>query len=196
MAGRIKLAADTALVFCEALSRLDIPCNVLGFSTRRWTCYSRDTEARTGMTFGQLVNSYRIAPLRHTYFKHFHESFRAVSGRFDAMLPQDVTPLGESILFAARELAMRREERKVLFVLTDGQPEVGLGDDSATFRHAKDSIKRVERADIDVALVGILTNCVTDLHHRAVVVNSLAELPKTVMRQLQSLLTDNHHSTN
>ncbi len=145
------------------------------------------------MSFAELVSSYRIAPLRHTHFKRFGESFRNTSDRFEHMRALYLTPLGESILFAARELVARREERKVLFVLTDGRPEVGLHDDAATFQHAKDSIKRVERAGIDVALVGILANCVADLHHRSVVVNSLPELPKTVMRQLQSLLTNNRH---
>lgn len=190
---KIRLAGNTALVFCEALSRLDIPCNVVGFSTGEWDYYTDETEAKTGMTFHQLRESYRIAPLRHTYFKHFHESFRSVSGRFDAMHALCVTPLGESILFAARELAGRREERKVLLVITDGRPEVGMGNDAPTFEHAKRSIKRVERAGIDLALIGIMENCVNDLHHRAVVVNSLDELPKTVMRQLQSLLTEHHH---
>ena len=189
---KIHLAGNTALVFCEALSRLDIPCSVVGFSTADYDYYIDDTVAKTGMTFPELVTSYRIVPLRHTYFKRFHESFRAVSGRFDSMQVMQVTPLGESILFAARELANRREERKVLFVITDGMPEVGLGNDGATFEHAKASIKRVERAGIDVALVGIMENSVEELHHRSVVVHSLDDLPKTVMRQLQSVLTDHH----
>jgi cobalamin biosynthesis protein CobT len=70
---------------------------------------------------------------------------------------------------------------------------VGLGNDAPTFGHAKDCIKRVERAGIDVALVGIMEDSVRDLHHRAVVVNSIEELPKTVMRQLQSMLTGHHN---
>lgn len=193
MAGpKMNLARNTALVFCEALSRVDIPCSVVGFSTKNVRHYASNTEAKTGMSFGELVRAYRITPLHHIHFKHFHESFRAVSGRFDSMAALLGTPLGESMLFAARELLCRREERKVLFVLTDGRPEVGLGNDSATFQHAKDSVKRVEQAGIDVALVGILEDCVTDLHHRSVVVNALDELPKTVMRQLQSILTNPH----
>ncbi len=197
MAGqKIALARNTALVFCEALSRLDIPCCVVGFSTEYTDYYDQDTIAKTGLPFDQLISAYRIVPLRHIHFKHFHESFRAVSGRFDSMEASVATPLGESVLFAARELACRREERKVLFVLTDGRPTVGLGDDSATFQHAKDSIKRVEHIGIDVALVGILEDSVTELHHRSVVVNSLHELPKTVMRQLQSILINHHPLAN
>lgn len=191
---QIKLAGDTALVFCEALSRLDIPCSVVGFSTGDWTYYQHDTETKTGMAFSQLCDSYRIVPLRHIYFKRFHESFRSISGRFDSMQSLNATPLGESILFAARELAVRREERKVLFVLTDGRPGVGLGNDASTFEHAKTSIKRVERVGIDVALVGILEDSVEELHHRSVVVDSLDKLPKIVMQQLQSLLTDHRHT--
>jgi len=188
---RIKLAADTALVFCEALSRLNIPCCVIGFSTADASPCRQGVMAKAGVDYAQITRSFRIAPLRHTYFKHFNESFRSVSGRFDGMRTTSMTPLGESILFAARELALRREERKVLFVITDGRPGVGLGDDSATFEHAKTSVKRVERAGIDVALVGIKSECVHALHHRSVDIKVIDDLPKTVMRQLHSLLANN-----
>jgi len=80
--------------------------------------------------------------LIHERYKRFDESFRKISGRFDYMRTHCLTPLGESMLFAARELARRPEPRKVLLVLTDGRPNVGLGDDSITFQHAKDVIVR------------------------------------------------------
>ncbi len=157
---KIPLAGNTALLLCEALSRLNIPCSVVGFTTGDMAYYKTDTEAKTGMTMAQLVESYRIAPLQHTYFKHFHEPLRSVSGRFECMDANGTTPLGESILFAGRGLSSRREVRKVMLVITDGCPTVGLADDAPTLEHAKASIRRVEKAGIDVALIGIMSGCV------------------------------------
>jgi hypothetical protein len=65
---------------------------------------------------------------------------------------------------------------------------VNLKNDIA-FTHAKKSIKRIERAGIDVALVGIQLQTVKDLHPCSVVVNALEELPRTAMKQLRTLLT-------
>ena len=100
-----------------------------------------------------------------------------------------LTPLGESLLFTARHLAKRPEPRKVLLCLTDEKPMVCLGDDSATHAHARDSIRRIERAGIDVGLVGIMEDCVHDLHRRAVVVEELDNLPRAVMNQMRKMLS-------
>lgn len=187
---RVELAAQTSLVFCEALSRLGIPCSVLGFSTFSNPSVTPEISAKHGMTISELEDMYRIYPLRHTYYKHFHEPLRMVSGRFDCLRSHAWTPLGESMLFAAKELVQRKEERKVLFVMTDGMPQVGRGISKAAYEHAKSSIKRIENAGVEVALVGILENRVLQLHHRSVVVNSLYDLPKTVMRQMQTILVN------
>lgn len=188
MAGvKLLLAKNTAMVFCEALSRLNIPSSVIGFSTARDTLEKRAAE-QTGMAVDELRSAFRLAPLRHTVYKRFDESFAKVSGKMEGIAARSMTPLGESMLFAARELLRRPEERKVLFVMTDGKPVVGINPEDVTFAHAKHSIARIEKAGINVALVGIQENCVSSLHHRAVVVHSLDQLSKTVMRQLRTAL--------
>ncbi len=56
------------------------------------------------------------------------------------------------------------------------------------YNHAHDAIRRIERAGLDVLLVGIVERCVLDLHRRAVVVEQLDDLPRTVMGQMRKLL--------
>jgi cobalamin biosynthesis protein CobT len=195
MCGRkLNLARDTALVLCEALSRLNIPTAVWGFSTAIHGSRLKDASRTTGIPEGDLEKVYRFAPLLHECFMRFDEPFRKVGGRFASMEAHMLTPLGESMLFAARELSRRPEPRKVLLALTDGRPTVGMGDETTTFQHARDSIVRIEKAGIDVALVGMFEPCVRDLHHRAVVVDTLDDLPRTVMGQLQALLTTRIHA--
>ncbi len=186
---RIMLAAETALVFCEALSRLNIATSVIGFSTAQHDPNLQSALAQTGLTKQEIKERYRTIPLRHTVYKRFGEAFHKVSGRMDTMKALSLTPLGESMLFAARLLAERHEERKVLFVLTDGMPAVDLHPEDITFSHARDAIKRIEKAGMDVALLGIMAPVVNDLHHRSVVINRVDELPRTAMRQLQNVLS-------
>lgn len=185
---KLDLAESTAMVFSEALARLDIPTCVVGFSTMG---YSLDTVAsqQTGMKVDELRGKFRLQPLCHTVYKRFSEPFAKVSGRMESMSAKSITPLGESMLFAARHLLQRPEERKALFVMTDGKPVAGIAPEDITFAHAKRSITRIEKAGIDVALVGIMERSVMNLHHRSVVVPSLDKLPRTVMAQLQAVLT-------
>ena len=186
---KLDIARNAALVLCEALARLNIPAAVWGFSTLHPGAYRYMASSATGISEDQLAKSYRFAPLIHSCYKQFDEPFRKIAGRFDSMRTHHYTPLGESLLFAARELSRRPEPRKVLLALTDGQPFVGLWDESVTFQHTKRTLVRIEQAGIDVALIGILENCVHDLHHRAVVVDNLEDLPRSVMAQLHALLT-------
>lgn len=191
---KMRLAERTAMVFCEALARLDIPTCVIGFSTMKYTLELR-AQRQTGMTVDELRSRFRLSPLNHTVYKRFDEPFAKISGRMEEMAPQSLTPLGESMLLAARQLAQRPEERKALFVMTDGKPIAGIVPESATFEHARRAIVRIEKAGIDVALVGIMEHGVTELHHRSVVVPSLDKLPRTVMNQLHAILT-NRRSNN
>lgn len=184
---KIQLASQTALIFCEALDKLGIPSSVIGFSTQNSNLSQRVAEA-TGVSEADLVRQYRFVPLVHTIFKRFEEPWRKVSGRFAAMTQQHLTPLGESLLFAARGIVSRSEERKIVMCLTDGKPVAGVEPEDITFQHAKGSIVRIEKAGIEVILIGIKEPSVSRLHHKHVVVNSLQQLPSTVIRQLQTLL--------
>jgi cobalamin biosynthesis protein CobT len=182
-----KLAADAALVFCETLSRLNVKTSVIGFTTSS-ADLTAQAKRQTGLAEDELGCRYRLQPLRHTMYKRFDEPFPAVSGRMENTNPSGWTPLGESMLFAARELAARPEERKVLFVLTDGRPQLRHTPDDMVFACAREAIMRIERAGIDVALVGIQKAPVQALHTRAVVVRQLEDLPRQALRELRKML--------
>jgi cobalamin biosynthesis protein CobT len=185
--GKSKLAADTALVFCEALSRLGVKTSVVGFTTSGINLTAQ-AKRQTGLDEKELGSRYRLQPLLHTMYKRFDESFQAVSGRMENINSSGLTPMGESMLFAARELAARPEERKVLFVLTDGKPGLNFALGDMVFTYAREAIKRIERAGIDVALVGIQEDSVQELHPRAVVVRRLDDLPRQALRELRKML--------
>jgi len=184
---KLDLAMKTAIVFCEALERLVIPSSVIGFSTGESDLLKRVAE-QMGVKESELVRQYRFVPLRHTVFKRFGEPWRKISGRFVTVHSQNLTPLGESLLFAAKGIAPRREERKIILSLTDGKPVVGIDPEDVTFSHAKNAISRIEKTGIEVVLIGIMEPSVERLHHKSVIVRSLQDLPGAVIRQLQSIL--------
>ena len=184
---KLDLATKTAIVFCEALERLSIPSSVVGFSTADSDLLKRVAE-QTGVKENELVRQYRFVPLRHTILKRFDEPWRKISGRFTNIHSQNLTPLGESLLFAARQTAGRREERRIIICLTDGKPVSGIDPEDVTFEHAREAIVRIERAGIEVVLIGIMEPSVERLHRKSVIVRNIQELPGTVIRQLQSIL--------
>jgi nitric oxide reductase activation protein len=189
MRGRkLELARHSALVFCEALDKLNIPTSVIGFNTTNETKVLEEAMQATNLPEQELLSRYRFLPLRHTLFKHFHEPWRNVSSRFLRMKNQGVTPLGESLRFTALQLADRPEERKVILCLTDGRPVAGVTNEDLAFTHARKSILQIEKAGIEIVLIGICESCVKNLHSKHVIINSLSELPGSVIRELQKLL--------
>ncbi len=183
------LHRDNRIAVIDPVSQDYIAANVIGFSTAQHDPNLQNALIQTGLSKTEIKARYRTIPLRHTVYKRFGEQFHKVSGRMDSMRAQSLTPLGESMLFAAKVLAERHEERKVLFVITDGMPAVDLQPEGITFSHAREAIKRIEKAGVDVALLGIMTPSVADLHHRSVVINRVDDLPRAAMRQLQNILT-------
>ena len=184
---KLDLAMKTAIVFCEALERLNIPSSVIGFSTAETDLLKRVAE-QLNVKEGELVRQYRFVPLRHTILKRFDEPWRKISGRFTNIHSQNLTPLGESLLFAARQTAGRREERRIIICLTDGKPVAGIDPEDVTFKHAKEAIVRIEKAGIEVVPIGIMEPSVERLHEKHVIVRNIQELPGAVIRQLQSIL--------
>lgn len=81
--------------------------------------------------------------------KGFSEESKSVSSRFSTRA-RGGTPLTEALIWAGHCLGMRPEERLVVYVATDGEP-----DDSES---AKQMIARLQRAGIEVHGLGIETN--------------------------------------
>ncbi len=94
------------------------------------------------------------------------------------------TPMAEAIQMAAKDLMSRREERKVLMVFTDGEPNHRP--------RAIEIIKECERAGIEVVLIGIGYKKVEELHHKTAIVYDIADLASTTIKELASVLRVGH----
>lgn len=99
--------------------------------------------------------------------KEFDEQARGVAGRF-VISAGGGTPLGEAMIWAASQLAPRREERKMLIVVTDGEPN-----DTEMVRRL---VRMYQKSGVEVIGVGIGCSQVKDLYPVSTVINGIDEL--------------------
>jgi cobalamin biosynthesis protein CobT len=178
---KVRSMMQLMALFGEALEMADVPNECLGFTTDH--LFSATGKPKVGT---------RSEPLLHVVFKDFQErmmSHRDIWPTMFSLLANNVD--GEAVLWAANRLIQRREERKVLIVLSDGQPSAGVrsyGSYGAFDAHLKDSVKRVESAGIEVIGVGIQDHSVTSYYPKNVVYRTLPDLMSGVYTMISKLL--------
>jgi hypothetical protein len=141
----------TRMVFTlnHALGRLGVATEFLG-----WTTGNGDVKARV----------YRQCTMLHRIYKRFDDPYNHAQtlGRLSAIQATGATPTAEGLQFAAERLARRSEHRKVLFFLTDGQPELpAKGPHWVHYDYIRTIQQRAARAGIEVITLGV---CAHDTH--------------------------------
>ena len=194
MGSRIQLAARAAAAFSEVLAQLRVPFELLGFTTgphgdgqrrfREAAAEERDIFTRWGA-------------LRTLVYKSFEEDFRRVCGRLESMsrfAGGEANYDGESLQLAARRLvrASRSDERRILFVFSDGCPAGTVTHAPLWTRqvaHLHDSIRQVRASGVELFGIGIESGAVQTFYAPDfVVVNSAADLPRETVRALDRML--------
>ena len=100
------------------------------------------------------------------------ESFRLYAG--------GSTPLAEALLALLPGLLARREERKQVIVITDGDPDDTLS--------ALEVIQASEALGVELVGIGIGTNAVKSLFRRWTVIGSVVDLKKSLFEIAEGLL--------
>ena len=90
------------------------------------------------------------------------------------------TPMAEGVLWASRMLAMRQEERKLLIVLTDGQP-----DNPGT---TKAQIAAAERMGIECMGLGICLPMISTLFAQHAVIQKIEEIAPAMLSMVRGAL--------
>lgn len=90
------------------------------------------------------------------------------------------TPMCPALEIASKDLLKRKEKRKVMMIFTDGCPH--------EYDRTKRMIVDVEKAGIEVVLIGIQSDVVERLHTKYAVVNRMEDLGSTVMAELKKAL--------
>jgi cobalamin biosynthesis protein CobT len=186
---KLTLAAQTAIILGEICHQLGIPFSVVGFSTDGGD--DGDTRFENATQEEKELYS-RWDNMWIGMYKDFDDAWPTAAPRVIQMVEHRHynTYDGESLRWGAQRLLARKEKRKILFWLNDGQPCPTSADNhEAATEYTALCAKEVDQL-VEVVAVGIMTDAVKQFFKNWVRVNSIADLPKVCLRQLDTLLRD------
>lgn len=144
---KARMAQAILTTVSSDLDKLRIPFGAVGFTMNSSRIRSVQVQAEEGI---------RAQPIILNHIKGFSEAYRRVRSRFIWPSNCDITCELPAIEFAAKQLAMRRETKKILFILTDGGTCTGSGTLDAFIQKAtKEYIQRLLNAGVRVVGIGI-----------------------------------------
>lgn len=126
-----------------------------------------------------------VVPM-HAIFKRFGSNDARGLARIEGVMENLDA---EALLWQARRLAMRHEPRRVMFVLSDGQPS-GTRDNVDHDGHLRRTVRRVIDAGIEVYAIGMCSSHVQSYYPTHWVAHSMADLARIAVDALGSVLTE------
>ena len=173
MQGREKsrLAAKAAILLGETLSRLQVPLEIIGYTTAE---FEAREAMRLGLTPAYQHRTMRCSPLQHRLYKPFSEPYRQVRSRLSDIQPRHNNWDEEHLLFAYRRIRSRPEPGKLILVIGDGQPN---GDAD----HLTRAAAAVERLGCRVIGIGIGEDFVQRIYRNAIVVSDFHQLGEALL---------------
>ena len=194
MRGRpITVAALTADILARTLERTGVKVEILGFTTVNW----KGGQSRVQWTNeGRPAIPGRLNDTRHIIYKNADAPLRRTRNNLGLMLKEGILKEnidGEALLWAYRRLKARKEDRKILMVISDGAPV----DDSTLSANKSGYLERdlhnvihaiTERKDVELTAIGI-GHDVGKYYKRAVTIRDVGDLPTVMMNELADLFT-------
>lgn len=116
---KIHIASDTAIIMAETLDLVGVPFEVLGFNQVNGDFSYEDVDRMRELGYT------RVYPMSHYIFKSFEQNLDKRCKSLIGAIPhihlyENVD--GESVRWAARRIALRKEDRRILIVISDGYP--------------------------------------------------------------------------
>ena len=192
MRGRpITIAAICADILSRTLERCSVKVEILGFTTKNWKggqCREYWNKEGKPKTPGRLND------LRHIIYKSADTQWRQAKNNLALMLKEGLLKEnidGEAISWASNRLKKRKEERKILMVISDGAPvdDSTLSVNSGDYleKHLKKMVKFIEnKTEIEILAVGI-GHDVSRYYDKAIKITDVNELGDVMISQLSSL---------
>ena len=192
MRGRpITIAALCADILSRTLERCSVKVEVLGFTTKNW----KGGKSREAWTKGDKPKSPgRLNDLRHIIYKSADTHWRQAKNNIGLMLKEGLLKEnidGEAISWAFNRIKKRKEERKILMVISDGAPvdDSTLSVNTGDFleKHLKKMVKFIEtKSDVEILAIGI-GHDVSRYYDKAIKITDVHELGDVMISQLSGL---------
>jgi cobaltochelatase CobT len=195
MRGRpITVAATCADILARTLERCGVKVEILGFTTKAW----KGGQARESwLAGGKPQTPGRLNDLRHIIYKSADAPWRRARSNLGLMMREGLLKEnidGEALIWAHNRLLARREQRRILMMISDGAPvddsTLSVNPGNYLERHLRAVIEQIEtRSPVELLAIGI-GHDVTRYYRRAVTIVDADELAGAMTEQLASLFED------
>jgi cobaltochelatase CobT len=195
MRGRpITVAATCADILARTLERCGVKVEILGFTTKAW----KGGQAREQwLASGKPQTPGRLNDLRHIIYKSADAPWRRSRSNLGLMMREGLLKEnidGEALMWAHNRLIARREQRKILMMISDGAPvddsTLSVNPGNYLERHLRAVIDRIEtKSPVELLAIGI-GHDVTRYYRKAVTIVDADELAGAMTEQLASLFED------
>lgn len=180
--GKIETAMATVAMFCETLNTTKVKFEILGFTTGD----------HISMTSAERNKNYaRIEELVTYVWKEFSEPVSAKTrkrvGNWRSLSMANNCD-GESLMVAFRRLMQRKEQRKIMFVLSDGQPCCAAGSHLGD-RYLKEVCGNIEKkSPVELIGIGYMNRSVKNFYKNTIMVDNPVTLPGIMLKELKRIL--------
>lgn len=192
MRGRpITVAALCADIFARTLERCGVKVEILGFTTKHWKGGSSREE---WLKADRPPAPGRLNDIRHIIYKSADTPWRRARRNLGLMMREGLLKEnidGEALLWAHQRLLARKEERKILMVISDGAPvdDATLSANSANYleKNLRAVIGEIESfSPVELLAIGI-GHDVTRYYKRAVTILDAEELGEAMISEFVEL---------
>jgi cobaltochelatase CobT len=192
MRGRpITIAAICADILSRTLERCAVKVEILGFTTKNW----KGGQSREKWNLNNKpINPGRLNDLRHIIYKSADSPWKQSKKNIGLMLKEGLLKEnidGEAIEWALNRIKKRKEERKIIMVISDGAPvdDSTLSTNPGDYleKNLKKTVKFIEdKSDIEILAIGI-GHDVSRYYSKAIKIADVQELGDVMIDQLSNL---------
>ncbi len=190
----ISVAAICADILSRTLEKCNVKVEILGFTTKHW---KGGSAREKWMKNGKPPFPGRLNDLRHIIYKSADNQWRQSKNNMGLMLKEGLLKEnidGESLKWAFTKMLKRKEERKILMVISDGAPvdDSTLSSNSSDYleTNLKNVVKWIENnSSVELLAIGI-GHDVTRYYKKAVKITDVQDLGDVMINQLTDLFSE------
>mgnify|MGYP001469879002 FL=1 len=195
----ISVAAICADILARTLERCGVKVEILGFTTKHW----KGGSSREKWMKNDKPNlPGRLNDLRHIIYKSADMPWRQGKNNMGLMLKEGLLKEnidGEALKWACNKMSKRKEERKILMVISDGAPvdDSTLSANNSNYleTNLKNMVKWIEnKTNIELLAIGI-GHDVTRYYNQAIKITDVQDLGDVMINQLTNLFAEKDKKT-
>ncbi len=190
----ISVAAVCADILSKTLERCSVKVEVLGFTTKHW---KGGSSREVWMNNNKPKLPGRLNDLRHIIYKSADIPWRQAKKNMGLMLKEGLLKEnidGEALRWAFNKMNKRKEERKILMVISDGAPvdDSTLSTNLSDYleKDLKNTVNAIEKlSNVEILAIGI-GHDVTRYYKKAVKITDVQDLGDAMINQLTDLFSE------